>query len=436
MTTERLEEGYRTDLATVAPVHDVDDHQVVVDFPHNVLDNYRTDWAPGCFDESFAKRLPVMVWNHNADMLIGAGVRTENLGDKSRVVQRFANFDAVPQARAAHSMISDGIVPGFSFHFRNGRTVAHPDVRGARRFLKADMLEVSPVTFPSIPGAIAVGIRSQEAPALEIPTIDEIFALQDRGVLEPEGVRSLIAEHYPHLREHIKVTAAAPAEPTVEEKVAGLLGAEHGLRDLTIHIGSDGTVSTSDPEGHDTGSDGGDDDEDAATLASAVDAALDEACRLLDAVDTTTLPDTVQQAVALVQAAGVAVDELLDVMGLSDPDEDGSIDDTGDRATLSADEEKKLSDSDFAYIDSNGGRHLPIHDASHVRNALARFDQTHFESDDAKKAAKAKIDAAAKKFGIGQDSGSRSDEPVIPEEEGPTVSDEEIAAALERLARH
>ena len=43
--------------------------------------------------------------------------------------------------------------------------------------------------------------------------------------------------------------------------------------------------------------------------------------------------------------------------------------------------------------------HLPIPDAAHVRNALARLDQTDI-SPEAKKAALRKIKTAAKKFGI------------------------------------
>ena len=70
------------------------------------------------------------------------------------------------------------------------------------------------------------------------------------------------------------------------------------------------------------------------------------------------------------------------------------------KAVLDAAARKQLSDSDFAYIDTHGKRHLPIHDAEHVRAALSRFNQTHFESDGAKSKAKARIDAAAKRFGI------------------------------------
>ena len=44
-------------------------------------------------------------------------------------------------------------------------------------------------------------------------------------------------------------------------------------------------------------------------------------------------------------------------------------------------------------------RHLPINDAAHVRNALARLNQTKI-SEEAKKSALKKIKAAAKKFGV------------------------------------
>jgi hypothetical protein len=60
----------------------------------------------------------------------------------------------------------------------------------------------------------------------------------------------------------------------------------------------------------------------------------------------------------------------------------------------------KLRSSQFAYIDSDGGEHLPIHDESHIRNAMARFNQTEFESVAAKERARKKIVAAAKKHDI------------------------------------
>jgi class 3 adenylate cyclase len=67
---------------------------------------------------------------------------------------------------------------------------------------------------------------------------------------------------------------------------------------------------------------------------------------------------------------------------------------------LRAKERAQLPDSAFAYIDANGRRRLPIHDASHVRNALARFSQVAFEDDAARDRARSRLLRAAKKHGI------------------------------------
>jgi len=78
-----------------------------------------------------------------------------------------------------------------------------------------------------------------------------------------------------------------------------------------------------------------------------------------------------------------------------------------DRAQLASASINNLPDSDFAYIEPGGKkdssgktaprslRHFPIHDAAHVRNALARAPQSPFGAK-----AMPKIRAAAKKFGI------------------------------------
>jgi class 3 adenylate cyclase len=67
---------------------------------------------------------------------------------------------------------------------------------------------------------------------------------------------------------------------------------------------------------------------------------------------------------------------------------------------LTAKERAQLPDSAFAYIDSSGRRRLPIHDAAHVRNALARFNQVAFEDDAARDRARDRLLRAAKKQGI------------------------------------
>ena len=59
-----------------------------------------------------------------------------------------------------------------------------------------------------------------------------------------------------------------------------------------------------------------------------------------------------------------------------------------------------LRDSAFAYVDPKGRRRLPIHDESHVRNALSRFNQVVFEDETARDRARIRLLNAAKRFGL------------------------------------
>ena len=69
-------------------------------------------------------------------------------------------------------------------------------------------------------------------------------------------------------------------------------------------------------------------------------------------------------------------------------------------AELDTKDRDKLRKTQFAYVDKDGGEHLPINDESHVRNAMARWNQTDFQSKSAKESARKKIVAAARKHGI------------------------------------
>jgi phage I-like protein len=96
----------------------------------------------------------------------------------------------------------------------------------------------------------------------------------------------------------------------------------------------------------------------------------------------------------------------------------------------------------YAYVDSDGGGHLPIGDAAHVRNALSRFDQTFFESRAKAQTAWSHIRAAAKEFGIDMtdkmptpkikepSSGYKKGSSLMANEEGIKLS--EVMAVLEK----
>lgn len=66
-------------------------------------------------------------------------------------------------------------------------------------------------------------------------------------------------------------------------------------------------------------------------------------------------------------------------------------------AELTADERHLLDDDQFAFPKE---RKEPLEDASHVRNAIARFNQVQGVTDDERDAAWKRIKKAADKFGV------------------------------------
>jgi len=81
-------------------------------------------------------------------------------------------------------------------------------------------------------------------------------------------------------------------------------------------------------------------------------------------------------------------------------------------AELDTADRNKLRKSQFAYVDSKGEGHLPIPDETHVRNAIARFNQTEFESATEKEKARKKILTAAKKYGVEVDEDDKVSKPT------------------------
>ena len=81
-------------------------------------------------------------------------------------------------------------------------------------------------------------------------------------------------------------------------------------------------------------------------------------------------------------------------------------------AELDSEDRDELRKDQFAYVDDDGGEHLPINDESHVRNAIARFNQTDFQSKTAKEEARRKILRAAERYGIEVDEDANVKQPV------------------------
>jgi hypothetical protein len=81
-------------------------------------------------------------------------------------------------------------------------------------------------------------------------------------------------------------------------------------------------------------------------------------------------------------------------------------------ATLRERDRDRLRTSQFAYVDRKGGEHLPINDEAHIRNAMARWNQTEFQSKTAKEKARQRIVGAARRHGIEVDRSSNVARPT------------------------
>ncbi len=73
---------------------------------------------------------------------------------------------------------------------------------------------------------------------------------------------------------------------------------------------------------------------------------------------------------------------------------------------------EQLRSDQFAYVDSRGEKHLPIHGEEHVRNAIARYGMTDFESKAAQERARRRILRAAEEHGIETAEDSDVQQPV------------------------
>jgi hypothetical protein len=81
-------------------------------------------------------------------------------------------------------------------------------------------------------------------------------------------------------------------------------------------------------------------------------------------------------------------------------------------AELDTKQRDKLGKGQFAYVDRKGEEHLPIYDASHVRNGMSRWNQTDFESTAAQEEARKKILRAAEKYDIEVDDDDKIKHPA------------------------
>lgn len=327
-------------------IRDVDDsnHTVMAVFPHDTVDTFKTTFDKDAFRDSFERRSPLMCWQHDLRDPIGHSVRAQVLPTHNEIVGKFDDFDAVPNAKRAFHQIQSGTITDFSFGFRQPKYEPHPRHRGVRNIRSAVMLEFSPVSVGSIPGAIATSIRSEEEEQfMSEHSAAEIAALVQAEVITADEGKLMLAE-LDGWRDHITIISpeqkriaeleaelnkrdAVVTEPTVitppepeEYKVPEALAAEDIVNALPVELqralAEQKAVVAIGPEGSRVVTGELEVNESAALIASAVRAAQASALDWIKDVDRRELPNEVQQALLLVDAAATSTDALLDVLGL------------------------------------------------------------------------------------------------------------------------
>lgn len=454
-------------------------HEVQMMFPHEKVDTFRTVFLRDTFTDGFNARLPQMCWQHLLNEPIGHATRAQSGSQGNEIVARFSRFDPDfggapnPLAYRAYSQIEDGTLTDFSFGFQRTASVTPWRSRDGQRaiaFTKAHMQEVSPVTIGSIPGAGVTDLRGAFGLGPEDPpTRDEVLAWRTAGVIDEvrcaELLRMLVPENF---RDHIVVSRAAPVIETPEDEI------DEGDPELTADEVR--AVADDDPallaQACDAALDAAQsllDNTDRSALPENVQQALGLVFAASSSIDEYLdamgiddpdegTEDEGSRAVGMTAQFGGPLPlhicdhcggrgHLTDDMLRKDaPDEcptcDGSgfLYDDGEpyrmeseraaeveetRAVLTSKARKKLPKSAFAYVDSDGVGHFPIHDKAHVRNALARLSSSpHGDK------ARPKVMAAAKRMGIDTDEDDNKKRSA--EEPETTATAAEIEAMLNK----
>lgn len=329
---------------------DVDEgrREVLVEFPHERVDTYKTTFGADAFRDSFANRLPVMCWQHDLREPIGRAISAQVMPRANELVGKMDDFDAVPLARRAFTQIQSKTLTDFSFGFRDPLYEPHPQHRGVRRIKRATMKEFSPVTVGSIPGAIATGTREEDL--MEEHSAEEIRGLVEAKLITEEEGKRMLAQ-IPFYREHLTVSSTTATEAQrVEEIVEAVLkrqGAAPVIEDEQPERINAATIVAHLPEewqrqmaeadakvylvlGDEEWGPIGESraiDDTAAELIAQVDAACRSASDWLSGVDATKFPDELRQAIGLYRAAGNAADALMETLVRADGDgeDDGMV---------------------------------------------------------------------------------------------------------------
>lgn len=136
---------------------------------YNVVDEYRSVFLPGCFDESLAQRMPAICWSHAWNDPVGIVTGWDSLAEGLAIVAQLDDPDAVPRARQAWAQLRSGSMTDLSVGFSHvERREPTPDelqrFPGCGEIIeRAQLDEVSIVMRGAVPGSQVTGTRAGNA---------------------------------------------------------------------------------------------------------------------------------------------------------------------------------------------------------------------------------------------------------------------------------
>ncbi|WP_163269014.1 HK97 family phage prohead protease [Chelativorans alearense] len=161
----------------------------------------------GAFAESLEKRGAGgirMLFQHDPNQPIGAWKEIRE--DARGLFVRGKLAAGVSKAREVLELMRDGALDGLSIGFRTVRAVNEPRT-GIRRIKKADLWEISVVTFPMLPEARVEAVK--DFTGLPSPREFERWLTRDAGLTRSEA-KTVIARGFAHL---LRERDAAPGTP-------------------------------------------------------------------------------------------------------------------------------------------------------------------------------------------------------------------------------
>ncbi|WCL55084.1 HK97 family phage prohead protease [Gimibacter soli] len=144
--------------------------------------------AKGAFAESLKVRMPALLWQHNAKEPIGC---FDHVAEDARGLHVKGRLSMEGRGKEAYDLLKMGALDGLSIGFVT-REASRDVAAGVRTILKADLMEISLVTFPANELARVAAVKS--APEISSPRGLEHF-LREAGLTRMQA-KAVTAKGY------------------------------------------------------------------------------------------------------------------------------------------------------------------------------------------------------------------------------------------------